>query len=384
MALIPVADLIADFQLMLREHWKYTAGGASYGDVDCSGAFVWAYRQHGHSIYHGSNRMARYEVQRLIPISEATVVPGMAAFKFYPPSSSKYSLPSDYRVGGNYYNGDLNDYYHVGLVDTDTSRVLNAQSTSTGFVSSAITQNWPYVAYLTQVDYGTTPEPGPEPSEGVIQNVRWYNKPIGRYERETQEAFNNAAMCYNVLHPLGWTLNAVCGLLGSIEVESVYNPWYWESGRILSYTDEETIRTSRRHGYGLVQFTPPGKYIQDANAQALPDYGPNYSDREGSQNDGTAQLQFIDAYGDYYRTDEYPINFSAFKESTETPEYLARAWVWNYERPNDYYASLNQRQEAARYWYGVLEKAIEKGPEPEPHPPGERKGTPLWMLLWPY
>lgn len=151
---IPVASLIADFRLMLSEHWAYREGGAQQNSVDCSGAFVWAYRQHGLSMYHGSNRMARVEVVSLIPINVAQIVPGMAAFKHHAPGEKGYNLPAGYMPGAEYYNGDLNDYYHVGLVDTDTSRVLNAQSSATGFVSSPITQGWSHVAMLRQVDYG--------------------------------------------------------------------------------------------------------------------------------------------------------------------------------------------------------------------------------------
>lgn len=151
---IPVASLIADFRLMLSEHWAYREGGAQQNSVDCSGAFVWAYRQHGLSMYHGSNRMARVEVVSLIPINVAQIVPGMAAFKHHAPGEKGYNLPAGYMPGAEYYNGDLNDYYHVGLVDTDTSRVLNAQSSATGFVSSPITQGWSHVAILKQVDYG--------------------------------------------------------------------------------------------------------------------------------------------------------------------------------------------------------------------------------------
>lgn len=157
---IPVRDLIADFRLMQRENWSYGAD-TRRGNVDCSGAFVWAYQQHGHSIYHGSNRMARVEVERLIPIDQAVIVPGMAAFKRRLPDEKNYALPLTYKPVGSNYNGDLADYYHVGLVDDDTSRVLNAQGTATGFASSPITQNWTHVGYLTQVDYGTTKEDTP-------------------------------------------------------------------------------------------------------------------------------------------------------------------------------------------------------------------------------
>lgn len=166
---IPVSSLIADFRLMLNEHWAYREGAAQRGEVDCSGAFVWAYRQHDISIYHGSNRMARVEVVSLIPIHVANIVPGMAVFKHHAPGDAGYDLPSDYEPGSSYYNGDLNDYYHVGLVDTDTSRVLNAQSTATGFVSSPISEGWSHAAVLKQVDYGAdTPVDPPElPASGT-------------------------------------------------------------------------------------------------------------------------------------------------------------------------------------------------------------------------
>ena len=51
---IAASAILGDFQRMLDEHWKYTAGAAEAGNDDCSGAFVWSYRQHGQSIYHAA------------------------------------------------------------------------------------------------------------------------------------------------------------------------------------------------------------------------------------------------------------------------------------------------------------------------------------------
>ena len=170
---IPASSLLDDFHVMLSEHWAYRMGGAQRNDVDCSGAFVWAYKQHGVSIYHGSNRMARVEVVSLIPINMAHIVPGMAAFKHRKPGEAGYNLPASYEPGAAYYNGDLNDYYHVGLIDTDISQVLNAQSAATGFVSSPITQGWSHVALLRQVDYGAdVPVPEqPDQPESPAESV---------------------------------------------------------------------------------------------------------------------------------------------------------------------------------------------------------------------
>ena len=50
-------DLIAEFQKMIG--WKYEWGAAKTGTVDCSGAFVYAMKKYGLSIYHGSNTIWR-------------------------------------------------------------------------------------------------------------------------------------------------------------------------------------------------------------------------------------------------------------------------------------------------------------------------------------
>lgn len=144
-------EIIADFQRMLSEKWEYVLSSSSPGAVDCSGAFVWSYGQHGKSIFHGSNRILRTEIVALLPIDRWK--PGMAAFKRRTPGQQGYALPESYQPGGKHYNGDLNDYYHIGLVD-DGGGVLNAQSSKTGFVRSKLDGSWCGVGYLKQVDYG--------------------------------------------------------------------------------------------------------------------------------------------------------------------------------------------------------------------------------------
>ena len=131
------------------EKWKYVWGHAEKGCVDCSGAFVYAYRQFGKTIYHGSNMIARKYVDGLLPITEAK--PGMAAFKIRKPSEKKYALPSRYKN-----HRDQNDYYHIGLVDEDGKHVLNAQSQSAGFTRTPISK-WGCVGTLKDVEYGESP-----------------------------------------------------------------------------------------------------------------------------------------------------------------------------------------------------------------------------------
>ena len=130
---------------------KYGSQWIGHRVEDCSGAFVRAYRAHDLSIYHGSNRIAREYVVKLLPPSAAK--PGMAAFKLRKPGEKYYDLPSEYKHGGRHYNGDLNDYYHIGLVDDDPAYVINAQSTRTGVARSKLSNGWDCVARLKAVQY---------------------------------------------------------------------------------------------------------------------------------------------------------------------------------------------------------------------------------------
>lgn len=146
---IPANDLIKIFRQMYDEHWTYEYGAARKGCVDCSGAFVYAYRQFGLEIAHGSNAIARRYVSELQPVSKAK--PGDAAFKIYTPESKSWNLPATYKD-----SHDQNDYYHIGLVDDTGEFVLNALGTKAGFTRTPITK-WSRVADLNAVVYADKP-----------------------------------------------------------------------------------------------------------------------------------------------------------------------------------------------------------------------------------
>ncbi len=138
--------ILALFERMKTEKWTYVWGAAQKGCVDCSGAFVYAFRVlDDRSMYHGSNYMARNEVEQLLPISQAE--PGMIAFKLRKPGAKYYALPDRYKA-----SGDTNDYYHVGLVSRDGKTVLNAASVKAGFISSPLNQ-WACVGRGKHIDY---------------------------------------------------------------------------------------------------------------------------------------------------------------------------------------------------------------------------------------
>lgn len=173
---------------------------------------------------------------------------------------------------------------------------------------------------------------------GFIYNPVTFTEKINiisgnRYLSES-EMQNNARYIYNYLSSKGWTLNAVAGMLGNMETESTINPCIWEN------LDEGNTTG----GYGIVQWTPATKLIEWANEN-----GQNYTSID-TQLDRI--LYELEKGLQYYSTDNYPESFKEFSTSTKTPEYLAYAFLHNYERP----ASLDQpnRQTQARKWYSYL------------------------------
>lgn len=195
--------------------------------------------------------------------------------------------------------------------------------------------------------------------------MSWCAKETGGYGRTSDAALSNTVEIYKLLQSCGWTLNAVCGLLGNIEAESAYNPFRWEGDSV------QPKGTSKAIGYGFVQFTPAAKYQKSAFAATLTGFAPNYSDSAGKLTDAAAQILFINAKADYYSTAAYPINYSQFKKSTLNAGELAAAWLYNYERPAAPQATIKQRQEAAEYWFMTLQ-AVKIDPAP---PWYEKDGT---------
>ena len=66
---------------------------------------------------HGSNWFARKEITGLSKVTkESDLKVGDAVFQTYEPGEAGYDLPGRYKKGGKYYNGDLRDYMHIGIV----------------------------------------------------------------------------------------------------------------------------------------------------------------------------------------------------------------------------------------------------------------------------
>lgn len=169
MAKVQANSVLAWFYRMYDEHWSYKPNASEQGCVDCSGAFHFVYEKLGGYMPHGSNAMARKYTINLMTIAEAKKTIGikakMVAYKVRKQGDKYYALPDKYKVGGSDYNGDLNDYYHVGLIGED-GKVLNAKSEKSGFVKSDLSEGWTHVGYLANTIYeGGIPDIHSEPKQ---------------------------------------------------------------------------------------------------------------------------------------------------------------------------------------------------------------------------
>lgn len=213
----------------------------------------------------------------------------------------------------------------------------------------------------------------------------WYAKTYGGYARDSTEGQSNANEIASVLSANGWDIKSIAALLGNGAGESGLNPWRWESDYIptVSEFNSWSDAQARQHGYGIFQFTPANKYINQTNAQNLGMYGysPNFSDYGGTAQDGMAQsIYFISAVaGDwlhglynYYYDDFigigvdisgwYYTSFNNFKNGVDnngnplTVAQLTGVFELCYERPGDIYAasSYYTRVNNAEYWYTHL------------------------------
>lgn len=182
----------------------------------------------------------------------------------------------------------------------------------------------------------------------------WHAKATGAYLKESTEAYDNAIMAYGILSSRGFSLPAFCGMWGNVQSESGYNPFRWQSDIVLPGGDPR-IDYQNGHAYGLVQWDPASKYIN--GGASYPGYNPNYSDRSGSPDDGSAQMIFLDATavssGQYIPSASYNLSYTQYKAAsidTYSIDYLTRAWFYNYERGT----WDSGRVTAAQYWYDTL------------------------------
>lgn len=169
--------------------------------------------------------------------------------------------------------------------------------------------------------------------------TEWVQAPT-RY-LTTAERKHNARIFADYFIALGWTRECIAAMLGNIEVESSINPGLWED-RVIP-VDWETTEKS----FGLTQWKPARKYIQWALDTARSNWTNGYNQCDRILYEQQNNIQ--------WSTDNIlNMTWNQFIVSTESPETLARVFVWAYERPSD--PDIDLRQRNARKWYNFINR----------------------------
>ena len=153
-------------------------GDGSDGYCDCIGYLIGSLRRTGlkWTGIHGSNWAARKEAVGLHAIKNADELEvGDMVLKGRNPGTPGYSLPSRYKKGNAYYNGDLVDYYHAGLVYSINPFQIRHMSSKMTIDTKL--GKWNYAAKLRPLvnagAYAINPstEPAIQPSSGTQAKV---------------------------------------------------------------------------------------------------------------------------------------------------------------------------------------------------------------------
>lgn len=188
--------------------------------------------------------------------------------------------------------------------------------------------------------------------------------------RHSQEQIDNMQITLSALIGYGFTPNAGVGIVANIESESTGNPGIFEGLNWMNWVN----------GFGLVQWTPGTKY-RDWAISPVSDGGlglPNSYDDYGRIAPQTARINYEFENGiQYLPTGQYPLSSTEFKESTESPQYLTRAFMINYERPADQSeAAQAARAAQAEFWWENLDHTGVMPPIP-----GTHRRLKIWQML---
>lgn len=139
-----------------------TGKSGQNGLCDCIGLIMGAMANLGRGSYpmHSTNYFARYQMDSLRTLKSGEVLQiGQLLYKH---NADQNDLNDRYKPGGRYYiNGDLRNYYHVGVV-TDLSPLEITHCTQSGNISGikrdSSTKGWTLVGEMRGVDYATKHE----------------------------------------------------------------------------------------------------------------------------------------------------------------------------------------------------------------------------------
>ena len=148
------ADFLFRVNQIANEQPKYEIGhDGSDGACDCIGLVKGALKRAGFSPggLSGTNYAARNTIRGLKEIvSDSQLKISDVVLKSRDPDSTGYDLPEKYRKGGKAYNGDLRDYYHIGVVTGVHPLRITHMTTPTAKVDTRLGR-WNWFGQLPQL-----------------------------------------------------------------------------------------------------------------------------------------------------------------------------------------------------------------------------------------
>lgn len=167
----------------------------------------------------------------------------------------------------------------------------------------------------------------------------------------------NAQLVADYMFNLGWSREAIAGMLGNMDVESTMNPALIEGRGYHTLIDNNTcLSVPDDKGVGLVQWTgdtdtpPAGQKLASFAIR----YNMNWYDGDLQcfriQREYETGIQF-----DPGTVDGVYWSWQNYITSTATPETLAKVWWARYERGG---SDLTTRQQIARYYFDLIRKTV--------------------------
>ena len=158
---------VAKCNEVYEAHPVYVKGASDLKECDCIGMTKYGLRENGVKFSTtGTNYTFRNQVENIREIhSKYDLAVGDVVFKALKPGDDGYDLPSKYQPGGSGYNGDLNDYNHIGTVKSVNPLQIIHMTSPTAKCDTAIGR-WKFCASLKKEYISDSPEPSPGPEPG--------------------------------------------------------------------------------------------------------------------------------------------------------------------------------------------------------------------------
>lgn len=155
--MIDKSKFISAAEQIAAEDPKYELGHDGHdGFCDCIGLVIGAIRRCGGQWRgtHGTNYAARSEMDGKVMkiVGSGDLQPGEVVYKAYEPEQGGYNLPAKYRQGGESCNGDLRDYYHVGIVESVYPLRIRHMTSPKAKMDTSLGK-WGYHGRLKKIDY---------------------------------------------------------------------------------------------------------------------------------------------------------------------------------------------------------------------------------------